>query len=583
MRRIQAIIAFCSLVFIPVAGVPGQDVLDTIRGSRIAVLPFVNATGVSEYDAVAESVSEALRLIVHWSEQYQVRQMTPFDPFQPEGRAGMSRTARDMRVRVVVFGRIVEMPGGRIGLESAVYGSEEGRILGSAATEAFGAFDLVEAADELVLTTASALLGYPVELGAIVFNPSRTDVTYRVIVDGVDAGENVRILPQVLVGRRLVEVMLDTSQGEVPVHSSEHLIRPGEAVDILFSLPAVTRREQEDIVLRHGLAARLLGDPSQYPWAREALQESEELLARSRSTALDPYRREQAVLTAAWELDREFHSLRVSAFSRAGQVYLPGDPLPLMSEARRLGREDVSRDARVARRILRNGYTQYYLTWLRWGESLSLGLWEEAAQILDDLAELDRAYSLGVGSQLAGVRRDYEAALEEAESIARRRRRPWPYITLGIGLGGVGVGAYMYATDEVDNYDGSDRDVAEIVQWSALGAGTVISIASIVRIVRNNRAGDNYLREWVRDTYGYLMDTSDRVFEYDDGDRAPGEARVLVLGPMDETITAGSRLEQLPAFLSAPAGRVFATGRATVVPGEAGRLLEPGLTIVTVE
>ncbi|TVR70193.1 MAG: hypothetical protein EA427_06515 [Spirochaetaceae bacterium] len=559
----------------------GQETLDRIRGSRIAVLPFVNATEVSEFDRIAESASDSIRLILHWSRQYDVREMPAFNPFEPDGRTSMARIARDQRIRTVLFGRIVEIPGGRIELESAVYGTEEGRILGGARKEAFGAFDLVEASDELVITTVSALLGYNVELGAIIFSPSRSDVPYRVYVDGIRVGDNVRALPQVLTGRRAVEIVLNTAQGEIPVYSRDHLVRPGEALAVAFDLPAVTQREQVEIMVRQGIALRLLGDPSDYGWAQAALGESRELLRRSDSAALEPLRAEQDVLEAAWRLDREFMHVQPELFARQSGRYEPGDPLPVLPETQRISRSPLSGDPRVAERVRRNGYAQYHLTWLRWGESLSHNEWDEASRILEDLAVLERQYGIGGQEHRVRVNREYGNALEEAESLARRRRRPWPYVTLGIGLGGIGFGTYMYATDEVDNHSGSDRDTARIVQWGSIAGGAVISIASIARIVRNNRAGETYLREWARETHGYLMDMASRVLG-DPGFPGPG-ATALVLGPVGEMTTIGTGIHRLPALVTGVEGEPLSTGRAPLVSGEAARLLSPGLTILTVE
>lgn len=580
MRRIQAAIALLLVVWLPLQA-DAQDVLDRIRGTRIAVLPFVNATGVAEYDRIAASVTDALRLILYWSRQYDVREMQPFNPFEPDGRTNMARTAREQRIRTVLFGRIVDIPGGRIELESAVYGSEEGRILGGARKEAFGAFDLVEAADELVFTTASALLGYDVELGAILFAPSRSDVAYRVFVDGILVGENVRALPQVLVGRRTVEITLNTARGDIPVYSRDHLVRSGEALEVVFTLPAVTRREQTEIMLRQGIALRLLGNPADYGWAQEALAESRELLARSDSTALDPLRSEQDVLEAAWQLDREFMSLKPHLMARETGRYTPGDPLPLLPETRRISRLSLAGDQRVAERVRRNGYAQYHLTWIRWGESLADNRWDEASTILEDLSVLERTYGAGGQEHWSRVNREYQEALREAEALAQRRRSPWPYVTLGIGLGGIGFGAYMYATDEVDNHSGSDRDAAEILQWGSIAGGALIAVASVVRIVRNNRAGETYLREWARESQGYLMGLAARL--PGEGDPVGPEARALVLGPVGELITVGSEIHRLPALVRGEEGKPLATGRAPLVGGEATRLLSPGLTILTVE
>jgi TolB-like protein len=583
VRRLFTGIAVC--VMISVSGaVPAQETggeTTRIRGERIAVLPFVNATGHGEFDEVARSLSDTLRLIVTWSGQYDVRDMEPFDPFAPDGRATMSRRAQNSRIQAVVFGRLVEISGGRIELESAVYGSAQGRILGGDKRQAFGAFDLVEAADELLLATASALLGYQVELGALLLTPSREDVPYRVYIDGVSLGDNVRVVPQVLVGRRTVEVMIRSTAGEVPVYAADHLVRPGEALQVTFSLPAVTRREQREIMVRHSIAAGLLGDPGEYSWALEALSESRRLLSGAGPATLAAFQPEQERLETIWELEREFARLVPADFSRTAGRYEPGNPLPIMPVTDRVRRSSTDDDRRVTERVRRNGYTQYYLTWLRWAEALAENDWPEAEKILADLETLDRTYGIGDQQDRQAVAQEYRQARGDAEELGIRRRRPWPYLALGAGLGAVGYGNYLFVTDEAEGKSDSRAREIERIQWGSMAVGGVVSVASIVRIVQNNRAGENALREWSLEQHGRMMEVARRAFHPD----LPGEvgAYALLLGPRGEMVTIASRAESLPALIPVAEGRPLLTGRAPVLPEDETRLMPGGVTLIPLQ
>lgn len=581
MRKLYAGVVLFLLILLPFTAA-AQDVADRIRGDRIAVLPFVNDTGVEEFDRVADALTDSLRLILYWSRQYDVRQFEAFDPFRPDGRTQMARQARDQRMRAVVFGRIVELAGGRIELEVAVYGTEEGRILGGDSRVAFGAFDLVEASDELLLATTSALLGYPVELGAIIFSPSRGDVAYEVYIDGASVGENIRALPQVLAGRRRVEIMIRTTEGEFPVYSADRLVRSGEALEVAFSLPAVTRMEQSEILLRQSVASRLLGEPKDFPWALEALSESRKLLDQADQHVFQPLLERQDQLETIWRLEREFAELDPKEFGLDAPQYPNGDPLAALPIARRVGASQRTDDRRITERVLRNGYIQYHLTWLRWAEALSQSRWDDADRILDDLVALERHYGIGQQNHWRAVHTAYNEAREEAGLIATRRRRPWPYITLGIGFSGVGFGGYLLATDEVSSHSGSDAEMVEWIQWGSIAAGSVITVASIARIVSNNRAEEAFLREWARVEHGRLIDTAEKVF---DPSSSPDDSNthVLILGPIGELITIGSRVETLPLLIDAEQGSPVRTSRAPVVPDDATRLLTPGTTIFAVE
>lgn len=111
-----------------------------------------------------------------------------------------------------------------------------------------------------------------------------------------------------------------------------------------------------------------------------------------------------------------------------------------------------------------------------------------------------------------------------------------------------------------------------------MAVGGVVSVASIVRIVQNNRAGENALREWSLDEHGRMMKVARRVF--DPGLPEPEGTYALLLGPPGEMVTIASRIELLPVLVPAVEGRPLLTGRAPVLPEDETRLLPRGITLV---
>lgn len=172
------------------------------RLDRIAVIPFVNTTEFDQWDLLARDMTETVRLTLALGERFDVvdPDTSGIDPYAPEGPLELRRIAEARRIDGAVIGRISELDNGRVELETSVWSNLTGQIIGSERREAFGSFDILDAADELVSLTTSAMLGYRVDFGGIVLTPSRNDVEYSVSIDGNAVGTGVRSIPQVLVG-----------------------------------------------------------------------------------------------------------------------------------------------------------------------------------------------------------------------------------------------------------------------------------------------------------------------------------------------------------------------------------------------
>jgi TolB-like protein len=564
------------LLLMSVAGLPAQGIergggASVDRAERITIVPFVNTTDVDQWDNLAEAMSDAVRLTVQLGARYDV--VTPvidgLDPFSPDGPLQLRRIAEENRIDAAVLGRISALENGRIELETSVWSAATGQILGSERREAFGSFDILDAADELVILTASALLGYRIDFGAVLLQPSRDDVEYRVSIDGVSLGTNLRTIPQVLVGQRRFEITVTVGGRQQLAYSADRLIRPGEAIELSFGLPRVTRREQDEVRVRHELARNLLGQPESFEVAFDALSESRSLLSRSNTTgALEALLREQELLERLWLLDEEY--LQLPRLDRdALSSSLAGTNRIAMSR---------ERDPEIAARVTRNGAALYYLLRLAWAEQLGTANWDEAETLLEEMGAAVDTYSLDdIRPRLAADIRAFAGAREEAAAVQMRRRRPWPYLGLAVGLGGVGYGGYLYATDEVGTLN-DEAELTEWVQWGSIAAGGAVALVSTIFLVRNQRAGEAYLRDWARERYGREIDTAGEIVDLlqnvnDDVD----ESAVIVLGPADAMVDIDGSPRSLPLVVRQPAGLALAlSGGVPYVDGDRTRLFAPG-------
>lgn len=574
-----------------------------LDAESITVLPFVNASEDPQWDSLAAAMSSTIRLSLALSGQFDYREVEPFDPYAERGLIQLSRTARENRIDAVVFGRISRQANGRIALTAAVYGQEQGRVIGEETREAFGDFDVLDAADELVLLSTSAILGFRVDYGALLLKPNRRDVPYRVYIDGHVVGENLDAVAQVLVGRRTIEIAVLGRRDERFVYSADRLVRPGEAIDISFSLPDAAVGEADEIAVRHEFADSLLGQYEDIEIAREALAESAALIPREWGESLEGDALEQAVLETAWSLEEEFVSLDPARYSPDGE-YTPGSPFVFVEFADTVAAmpESVRADRRVRERVERSGAAHLLLLQLRWARLLAEERWEEALSLLDDMEAVEQRFALARYLDVSQLRRGLVDAFAGYEAYRGRGARPWPYLSAAVGLGAAGYGGYLLATDAVgDKYDDAnaihdrysaatdpaeatslrqdandaydEAELLEIVQWSSIVVGGVVAIASVIRGIQNRRAGDTYLRRWARERHGRLLAVADQVFDRgDDGGKAV--VSLVVLGPSGETVVIEQRVDLLPLVVDAPPGRAIVTSRPTVVTEDGSRLVD---------
>ncbi len=578
-----------------------------LSANSIAVLPFVNETGDPRWDSLAQSLADTISLTVQLSGQFVYREIEGFDPYASDGSIQLRRTAAATRTDAIVFGRLRRTATGRVELEAALFGRNRNTVIGRETREAFGDFDILDAADELVLIATSAILGFRVDFGALLLRPDRDDIPFRVYVDGVAIGDQITGVPQLLVGQRTIEIAVLGSGREQFVYSADRLIRPGEAVDIAISLPDVVRGTRSEVDARHEFVNSLLGQYAEAHVARAALEESARLIDVSDGAQAE----EQRVLEASWDLEGEFASLTIDRYRLDGD-YVPEEPFAFIERATELAEQEpeITGDLRVSSRIERNATAHLALLRLRWSFLLANDRWEEAQSLLEDITAVGEQFELAhIGANRRTVRQ-FDTALATAETFRDRSSRRWPYVGGAVGLGAIGYGGYLLAADAVgtaiddadrtfddyqaasdpataerlraranDQYD--EAELLEIVQWSSIAFGVAVAVASGVVGIRNRRAAENYLRGWARDRHGREIALAERLF---DGslELSDGESSVLLVGPPEASITIGRQVDVLPTLVVSASGTSLATSRPTVVATDASRLLDSGLQVMVV-
>jgi hypothetical protein len=308
--------------------------------------------------------------------------------------------------------------------------------------------------------------------------------------------------------------------------------------------------------------------------------------------------REQELLEQMWLLDEEYLQLPAADRDAVGSTLVGTNRVAMSRE----------RDPEIAARIRRNGAALYYLLRLHWAESLGTARWEEAETLLVEMSAAVDTYGLEeIRPRLAADTRGFTVARDEAAAVQTRRRRPWPYLGLAVGLGGVGYGGYLYGTDEVGSLtdDADERflqyqsatDPAEIerlrgetedlydqaeltewIQWGSIAAGGVVAVVSTIFLVRNQRAGEAYLRDWARERHGREIDAAGEILDlFRNPNTAADVSAIVVLGPSDSLVDVDGSPRSLPLVLRQQEGLPLAlSGGVPYVDRERTRLYGPG-------
>lgn len=568
-----------ALVLLVVGTAATATAQEPFRGEQIAVVPFQNLTGDDQWDALAAAMTETIRLTLAIDGQYRVRDVAEIDAYAADAPVRLREAATDARLDGIVFGRIARTAEGRFELESSLYGAEVGWIVGSQTREAFGTFDLLDAADELILVSMGALVGYAVDFGALRFEPLGGDAPYRVTIDGVAIGDNVTAAPQVPAGSRRVDVEALQDGTYQFVYSAMVDVRPGEAQEIAFALPSRRTLSPGAVQRLHRVASALLDSGAPLVEAEAALEEADRLLG----DALDRFpdlARERERIVRRIALEREFRQLDIGAYG-AGE-----DPA-LLRRRVGLAEEWVSRSgdpvlASIARRTMD---AHLHLIRLGWIHRVAQGDWDEADAYLSEFESASRMYDSGLAQRAREDRRLFDSARSGFSRLLSRWRRPLPWI---VAATGIGAGVASISGLDAELYEWADgRGLipevaltvpvsAAVVEFAIFTVGAYASGVAATRIARNFVVDEGYTEAWIAENYARLASIAQRVFEADDS-----EALALIVGT-EGTVRTPDTLELLPALVAVERGRPLSISRAPVVSTDLYRPVTVGLTVIPV-
>lgn len=556
---------------------------------RVLVIPFENATGQAQNDAVANATTDTIRLTVNLLDAYRLVEMPDLTEEQQQlGLTELAATlAEQLATESVLYGEVTRDDAGTFLFTLSVWDRRQQAVRTTTETESTSLFGVFDAADELVAEAVSAFAGVRIGFGSINFTAPAED-RYRVYLDGSVVGDNVRSIDRVLIGERTVRITQVIGDREREIYTETFTIEEGDRETVLVQIPEATPEEiarARDLV--EGIEERMDLGAGLGPVAGD-LRELERLLEIAPGALPDP-RGTLSHLQERWTMvgmipeiaATDFGAIAAASGEQSRET-ARGFVEPIRDLLERLEDEpNTPENRRLRDDALRNAAILYDVIVLR------------RAAVDRDEVDIIRNLNLmiaNVNGRIARVH-DYDRPYADAtvESLrfyrryerAIRRRRPfWHWVAGTLGAAGIAGGTYLQlieipglrdavAAAQAD-YDAATsvaaataarsdmeaRNTQLVLMQGASGiayaTGLLLPIALVSRVRSLSRPG----RLWRRfeespdrlAIQAVALDVRDRPWE-------EGPPGVLILGENEQaTLLDSGETVELPVYVPFPEG-----------------------------
>ncbi len=296
MRRAMRRILFALFLLCAASGFaagPGQR-------PRLALFVLSNETGNSVYDAVCASARRSLALTLHQIGAYDL-QNVPREI--GAGDAELAAAALEQRADYVMFGGVAAAKGKALVFRIGLYDRAKGTVTVRRESPAVASLDLFEAVDTVILEALTGITGGHLGFGRVELASAGEKGAYRVLLDGMEAGEDLTEIERVLAGAHTITIMQRRMLGETEIGRSSFELAEGAVQRLSFSVPYLTAAEKD---LLDGME-REIREKRERPAALAEVEGKTNQLASllhdvSYSPRLAEYRSRSRQLQAEWAL-----------------------------------------------------------------------------------------------------------------------------------------------------------------------------------------------------------------------------------------------------------------------------------------
>lgn len=210
---------------------------------RLAVFAFANETGNSVYDAVCSTAERSLLLTLRQLALYDLEAISRALGNDEEQ---LRAAAMEQRADYVMFAS-VSAQRRLLVFSFGLFDRAKGTTTIMVQSDAVSALDLFEAMDDVIAQALDGITGSHIGFGRVELANQGEKGSYRVLLDGIDAGTDVKELSRVLVGSHSLSVIQRRMLEETEIARASFDLEEGSSFSVEFSVPYLTDAERERI------------------------------------------------------------------------------------------------------------------------------------------------------------------------------------------------------------------------------------------------------------------------------------------------------------------------------------------------
>ena len=214
--------------------------------THIAVVPMENNTGDRQYDAVCETVTDTVALILRFLKGYNVftEDENPDLRRLPDtGPETLRQIGEDQRYDQIIIGSTELRDQGGFVLSLSIFNTFEGTYQVQETAVAESVFDIFDAADSITLALISQVSDIHIGFGAIQLERGSGFGRIEVYLDGKQIKNWERVFRKVLNGTYTLEVLQQRLLGDTVILRREIEVVENQTTTVAFDIPGASDEE----------------------------------------------------------------------------------------------------------------------------------------------------------------------------------------------------------------------------------------------------------------------------------------------------------------------------------------------------
>ncbi|MEI6876486.1 MAG: hypothetical protein WCL50_15305, partial [Spirochaetota bacterium] len=197
---------------------------------HLAVLGFANETGSKSTDAATNAATDTILLTLH---QLGLYELLPVAGAVARDVESLRAWAESHKADYVMFGRIGRGADSGFVCGLALFDRAKGRISIDRQSGEVSALELFETSDQLIASVLDEVSGRHIGFGRLLLEARGEKGSYRVLLDGMEAGTDLPSIDAVLNGSHTVSVVQRRMFGELELAKKSFTVEEGTTVGLV--------------------------------------------------------------------------------------------------------------------------------------------------------------------------------------------------------------------------------------------------------------------------------------------------------------------------------------------------------------